>query len=76
MGEEHLTRCWVMTRDNDRDSSMTCDLFNTSGGLEARCYCGKEVVRLQRVSSMGDAINLCAAWKATYRAQGWIELVP
>jgi hypothetical protein len=74
--EEHVTRYWVMNRGDDRESSMTCDLFSTNSGLEARCRCGETVVRTQRVSSMADAINLCAAWKAAYHAQGWVELSP
>ena len=52
---------------------MTCDLFNTEGGLEVRCHCGETALHAQRVASMADAINLCEGWKATYRSQGWIE---
>jgi hypothetical protein len=73
VGDEHVTRYWSLTRADDRESSMTCDVFSTASGLEARCSCGDAVVRSQHVASLADAINLCAAWKATYLAQGWSD---
>ena len=52
---------------------MACDLVNTGQDLEVQCRCGETVLRAERVASMADAMNLCEAWKASYRGQGWIE---
>jgi len=76
VGDEYVTRYWALRRGDDQDTSMTCDLFSTGKGLEARCYCGKDLVRAEHLSSIADAMNLCAAWKAAYHLQGWIELSP
>jgi hypothetical protein len=54
---------------------LTSDLFGTDRGLEVRCHDGEACVKTQRVSSMADAMNLCEAWKAAYRVQGWSEPV-
>jgi hypothetical protein len=73
MGDERVTRFWALARADDRKSSLTCELFNTGQGLEVRCHTGATVLQTQRVTSMADAMNLCEAWKAVYRGQGWIE---
>jgi hypothetical protein len=75
MGEERVTRFWTLARADDRKSSVTCDLFNTGQGLEVRCHAGEAVLHSERVATMADAMNLCEAWKAAYRGDGWLELL-
>jgi hypothetical protein len=75
MGEERVTRFWALARVDEPQSSMTCDLFNTGAGLEVRCHCGEVVLHSERVGSVADAMNFCEAWKASYRGQGWNELL-
>ena len=71
---ERLQRFWTLARANDRTSAVMCDLFGAEQGLEVRCHDGATILKTQRVSSLGDAMNLCEAWKAAYRGDGWIEL--
>jgi hypothetical protein len=73
MAGECLKRFWTLARADQRNSSLTCDLFGTEQGLEVRCHCGDVVLRTERVASVADAMNLCEAWKAAYRVQGWNE---
>ena len=63
----------MLTHADERHSSLTCDVFGTEHGLEVRCCDGEASLKTARVASMADAINLCEAWKAAYRAQGWSE---
>lgn len=73
MDGERIARFWALERVGERESTIACDLFTTSAGLEVRCHKGTTVLRAQRVASRTDAMNLCAAWKAAYRAEGWNE---
>ena len=73
MAGERLQRFWTLARAGERHPSLTCDLFGTEHGLEVRCHDGETCVKIQRVTSMADAMNLCEAWKAAYRVQGWGE---
>jgi len=73
MAGERLSTLWKLTRADDRNASLTCDLFSTNHGLEVRCHAGDACVKGQRVASMADALNLCEAWKASYRVHGWSE---
>lgn len=73
MAGERLQRFWTLTRAAERDASLVCDLFGTEHGLEVRCHDGETCLKTQRVPSIADALNLCEAWKAAYRAMGWSD---
>ena len=73
MAGERLSRFWTLARADNRNASLTCDLFGTEHGFEVRCHDGETCLKTQRVASMADAMNLCEAWKAAYRLQGWSE---
>ena len=73
MGSEQVERFWTLAHVDDSKKSLACDLVNTGQDLEVRCHCGDTVLRAERVSSLAGAMNLCEAWKASYRGQGWIE---
>ena len=73
MANERLTRFWTLAREDDRKLALMCDLFGADQGLEVRCHDGEAVLKTERVASMADAMNLCEAWKAAYRGDGWIE---
>ena len=74
MANECLRRFWTLARGDDRKSPVMCDLFGAEQGLEVRCHDGQVVLKTQRVASMADAMNICEAWKAAYRGDGWSEL--
>jgi hypothetical protein len=73
MVDERLKRFWTLARADDPHSSMTCELLSTAQGLEVRCHAGDTVLRSERVASMADAMNLCEAWRAAYRGDGWSD---
>jgi hypothetical protein len=73
MAGEPFATFWTLAHTDGRNASLNCALFSTEHGLEVRCHDGEAVLKTQRVASMADAMNLCEAWKAAYRAQGWGE---
>jgi hypothetical protein len=73
MAGEPFATFWTLAHTDGRNASLTCALFSTEHGLEVRCHDGEAVLKTQRVASMADAMNLCEAWKAAYRVQGWSE---
>jgi hypothetical protein len=73
VGEERVKRFWTLARADELASLMACDLVNAGAGLEVRCRVGDVVLHSERVASVADAMNFCAAWKSAYLGQGWIE---
>ena len=75
MANECLRRFWTLARAGDPQAAVMCDLFGSDQGLEVRCHDGNVVLKTQRVAGMADAMNICEAWKAVYRGDGWSELL-